>query len=309
MKRYSKKKMKMIKDLDILTYFKNYRPEELVRNGRNGSYFLKSHDSLKLSNGMWYWWSQGIGGRSALDYLIKVEGWSFEDAVPYLYDLITLHPPVKEIAVKEKAFAFIPPVRNETDEIVKDYLINERGLDESIVNELIDRQMIYEAKFSHDVVFIGWDDNKNIKFGCQRSTNSNQKKDCYGSDKRYSFNVSRSENDVLHLFESAIDLISYMTLETREGLDWSETNYLSLSGLSGSNEHLPIALIHYLDMHPSIETIVLHLDQDQPGQKMTEQIMECLKEMYVLRNEPPRFGKDINEDLKYCIEEGVNYDL
>ncbi len=33
--------------------------------------------SLKISNGKWIWWSRGIGGRSALDYLIKVKGYSF----------------------------------------------------------------------------------------------------------------------------------------------------------------------------------------------------------------------------------------
>ena len=41
-----------IKELDLLTYFKNYGPDELIRNGQNESYYLRHHDSLKLSNGM-----------------------------------------------------------------------------------------------------------------------------------------------------------------------------------------------------------------------------------------------------------------
>ena len=84
-----------IKGLDLLTYFKNYGPDELIRNGRNESYYLRHHDSLKLSNGMWYWWSRGIGGKTALDYLIKVEGFTFKDAAIYLKDLIQDHPPTK----------------------------------------------------------------------------------------------------------------------------------------------------------------------------------------------------------------------
>ncbi len=36
-------------------------------------YCTKEHDSLKISNGKWYWWSRGFGGVSALDYLIKVK--------------------------------------------------------------------------------------------------------------------------------------------------------------------------------------------------------------------------------------------
>ena len=71
-----------IKELDLLTYFKNYGQDELIRNGRNESYYLRHHDSLKLSNGMWYWWSRGIGGKTALDYLIKVEGFTFNPKSP-----------------------------------------------------------------------------------------------------------------------------------------------------------------------------------------------------------------------------------
>ena len=32
---------------------------------------------LKISNGKWCWNSRGIGGRTALDYLIKVRGMDF----------------------------------------------------------------------------------------------------------------------------------------------------------------------------------------------------------------------------------------
>ena len=35
---------------------------------------------LRISNGKWCWFSQGIGGRSALDYLIKVKGIPFTQA-------------------------------------------------------------------------------------------------------------------------------------------------------------------------------------------------------------------------------------
>jgi len=55
-------------------------PQELVPL-KHGEYCLRSHDSLKISNGKWHWFSRGIGGRSALDYLIKVEGIPFMDAV------------------------------------------------------------------------------------------------------------------------------------------------------------------------------------------------------------------------------------
>ena len=53
---------------------------ELVRISGN-TYTTKTHDSLKISNGMWMWWSRGIGGRSAVDYLMRVRDMTFIEAV------------------------------------------------------------------------------------------------------------------------------------------------------------------------------------------------------------------------------------
>lgn len=68
-----------IKQIDLLAYLQQCEPDELVRIGEN-AYSTKTHDSLNLSNGCWYWWSQGFGGGSALDYLVKVKGMTFLDA-------------------------------------------------------------------------------------------------------------------------------------------------------------------------------------------------------------------------------------
>lgn len=41
-------------------------PDELVPFSKD-TFVTKEHDSLKISNGFWYWFSKGIGGKSALD--------------------------------------------------------------------------------------------------------------------------------------------------------------------------------------------------------------------------------------------------
>ena len=64
------------KEIDLLTYLRNYDPYALVHVGGN-TYCTREHDSLKISNGKWNWFSRGIGGKTALDYLIKVQGFSF----------------------------------------------------------------------------------------------------------------------------------------------------------------------------------------------------------------------------------------
>ena len=68
------------KRMDLLTYLRTYEPGQLVRVSGN-TYCTREHDSLKISNGKWMWWSRGIGGRTALDYLIKVKELSFIEAV------------------------------------------------------------------------------------------------------------------------------------------------------------------------------------------------------------------------------------
>ena len=90
------------KRMDLLTYLKNYEPYELVRFSGN-TYTTKTHDSLKISNGKWMWWSRGIGGRSALDYLIKVRGYTFMEAVQSIAGQAAIQPPVSLPAEQRKS--------------------------------------------------------------------------------------------------------------------------------------------------------------------------------------------------------------
>ena len=76
----SKDQIAAAREMDLLTYLRRFDPEELVHIGGN-TYATRTHDSLKISNGKWCWWSRNIGGTNALDYLTRVEGLSFLDAV------------------------------------------------------------------------------------------------------------------------------------------------------------------------------------------------------------------------------------
>ena len=80
------------KKLDLLTYLQNYEPQELVHVSGN-VYCTNTHDSLRISNGKWCWFSQGIGGKSALDYLIKVNGYSFLEAMERIVGQAAAKPP------------------------------------------------------------------------------------------------------------------------------------------------------------------------------------------------------------------------
>jgi hypothetical protein len=51
------------KQMDLLTYLQNYEPQELLHVS-GSTYCTRTHDSLKISNEKWCWFSRGIGGRS-----------------------------------------------------------------------------------------------------------------------------------------------------------------------------------------------------------------------------------------------------
>ncbi|OLA01342.1 MAG: hypothetical protein BHW11_08750 [Clostridium sp. CAG:62_40_43] len=49
---------------------------------------------MKISNGKWCWWSRGIGGRPALDYLIKVQNIPFVEVVEIILGQAEVRSPV-----------------------------------------------------------------------------------------------------------------------------------------------------------------------------------------------------------------------
>ena len=133
------------KSIDLLTYLKNNNPDELVFDSRN-SYKTRTHDSLKISNGMWFWFSRGIGGKSALDYLINVEGYSFTEAVSHLINqrgLEKKYIPKQELTEKEKIDRLDLPVKAYTNSKVISYLSG-RGISKNIIDECINKGLIYQ---------------------------------------------------------------------------------------------------------------------------------------------------------------------
>lgn len=302
-------KLKKIKELDLLTYYTNYEPDELIPNGKS-DYKTKTYSSLHMSNGLWTYWSQGIGGRSALDFFIKVKGYDFLDAVHYLNELIEKTPPSKTFQQHKTAYKFSLPRRNSNDETVKAYLTDERKIDKDIVEWCISKGLIYESLNNHSAVFVGYDPHGLPKHACIRSTSDSLKKDVTGSMKNYSFSIRNPTSRCVHVFESAIDLLSYMTLAKLHGYDYMKDNYLSISGASVigksiEDSSIPVALETFIK-DEFIDTIYLHLDNDKAGIDTSNKIIFHLKDKCKIYNQPPKKGKDINDYLKLKLDKTKN---
>ncbi len=297
------------KQMDLLTYLQTCEPKELVRLSDN-VYTTRTHDSLKISHGKWCWWSRGVGGRSALDYLIKVRGMPLPDAVHLILGQTCLVPyhtlePPKPI---DKPKRLLLPEPNEDNQRAIAYLAS-RGIHRDIVNFCIQTGRLFESRDHHNAVFVGFDPKGLARYGAVRGTGTTRYiGDVAGSDKRYSFSIQpKEESRSLHLFESAIDLLSYGTMELLTGRDWRQDHLLSLAGVyrpkSDVNESTPpAALVQYFKDHPSTQSLTLHLDNDLTGRVAARTIITLLAQSYSISDEPPKRGKDMNDCLRQYMD-------
>ena len=295
------------KRMDLLTYLREYEPGELVKFSSN-TYTTRTHDSLKISNGKWMWWSRGIGGKSALDYLIKVRGMDFVQAVQTIMGNGSVSfPTCKNIKSYEEQPLLLPQ-KSPTTEVVFDYLFG-RGIDFEIINYCLEQELIIESLPYHNAVFIGYDEDKEPKYAAYRATNQSRiMGDCTGSKKQYSFRLTAENTGEVHLFECAIDLLSYATLMKLEGKDWRQFNLVSLAGVYSPKQKIedskvPVTLGRLLEKDKTIRRIVLHLDNDIAGRKATKALQTILSDKYEVVDDPPQYGKDVNDFL--CKRLGI----
>ena len=89
--------LERVRQIDLLSYLREFEPSNLVKvKGTSNVYCTAEHDSLKISNGKWYWWSRGFGGYSALDNLIKVKEFYMPKDTPAIVTV----PKMNYIAVR-----------------------------------------------------------------------------------------------------------------------------------------------------------------------------------------------------------------
>lgn len=295
------------KEMDLLTYLKNYEPNELVHFS-GSTYCTRSHDSLKISNGKWCWFSRGIGGRSALDYLIKVEELPFTEAVERIMGRAAIQPPVFVSAPKRETqrTLLLPPRSRSADRAVR-YLLR-RGIDRKLIDWCVQSGHVYESEPYHNAVFVGMDKDGKARYAALRGVESDFKGEATGSDKRFSFRIPAAGSDTLHVFESAIDLLSYATLRKLNGLDWRKEHLLSLAGVYRPKKEIressfPLALKQYLTDYPEVSKIALRLDRDAAGRSAANAIMALMPDKYTTAALFPPRGKDYNDYL--CIVKGL----
>lgn len=321
MARIKQEELQKIRQIDLLTYLMNYQPERLKRVAVD-VFCIRDHDSLQISNGLWHWHSMGIGGRSALDFLIKVDNYCFKDAVKIIQGKISAKvPECIESHKKSQVKKLEKPKFYGDNSVAIDYLMS-RGIAKEVIDYCISHlkilQTIYEnpitKQIHSNVAFIGYDKKTNLaKHIALRGIGSNFIGDASGSDKRFSFCIESQNTDctTVHICEAPIDALSLATIFTLENKPFNQEHILSLTGIyAPENEtreiKIPVALVQFLSDYPAVKNVVFHLDLDRTGRRATELIIENMKEKmpaFHCRDEPPLHYKDLNDDL--CIRLGI----
>jgi hypothetical protein len=309
MPRISKEEIAAAREVDLLTYLQEHEPHELVRS-THGEYRTVTHGSLVISGGAWFWHRGGFGAYSALDYLIKIRGMGFIEAVESVCG-IRASPPVPSLAVKRKAQAkevknlILPPSVKYPTRLLS--YLQSRGIHAGAIKRCLDAGVLYEGRYTLKgtgnieavCVFVGMDENGTARYGCMRGINSDLKRDCSGSDKKTGFELSLNDPDcsALAAFESPIDALSHLCLYPDR-----ECHRLSLGGTSNA------ALTSYLEMNPQTNHVSLCLDADEAGQTAAQKIRAFLEKdgrftHITVTIDPPAQGKDYNEALLHTVRQ------
>lgn len=298
---YSKSDIAKARELDLLTYLLTYEQGELVKISSN-VYSTRTHDSLKISNGMWMWWSRGVGGRNALEYLIKVQGLTLYEAVDRILSKDFSVSNISISSPKTEPKVFELPERADNNDKIIAYL-SQRGISKTVINYCIENGMLYQSKGTNNVVLVGFDKNNKARYAALRGTTGRRfVGDVSGSDKAFSFRFANGDSDTLHVFEGAIDLLSYATFLEQQGFDFRSQNLVSLSGVSnGDMSKVPISLKSFFETHGGIKNINLHLDRDPAGRKAARSLTNLLSPKYEVKSLFVPVGKDVNDYLCYTL--------
>lgn len=245
----------------------------------------------------WNCFNAGKGG-GPIQFLMFIEKVSWVKATDQLLQgQVALVPDITFARQKrqEEKEPFVLPEKNKTFKHVIAYLLHTRKLDKEIVYHFIQTEQLYEND-KKSCVFVAYDEQKIPRSASYRSTGSYvMKGNVINSDKHFVF-AKEGTGDQAFIFESPIDLMSYLTLlyqaDKRCRLGNLPQHFISLEGLAN------IGLDHYLEEHPEIKKLTFCLDNDEWGQKGYERLSKRYEDHYrITRHHPEAPAKDFNEML------------
>ena len=298
------------REMTAIEYLRRYQPNRLQKASARNEWQLTDHDSFKINEitSKWHWKSRDIGGQSALNFLIHVDGMAFVDAVHLLCHESPSYIP--RVQPERKRNPFVLPERYKNYFRICRYLTG-RGISKTVIEHCIRLGILYESAPYHNAVFVGKDDLGKARYAFLRGIYDTQGKifriEQAGSEKSFSFCIPpEGETNRVAVYEAGIDTMAHMTLE-----GGSKGKYrLALGGISAPKEgemrremKRPAALEHFLKMHPEIQEIEICLDNDFAGRWACSHIREAYGGKYqITENLPAEDGMDYGDMAKQAME-------
>lgn len=298
------------RSMTAIEYLKRYESRRLKKASARNEYELIDHDSFKINEitGKWHWKSRDIGGISALNFLTKVDGMGFVEAVQLLSRENPSYIPLEHVEKERKPFVL--PQRNDDCRRIRKYLKG-RGISDGVINYCVQRGILYESFPYHNAVFVGLDEKQKARYAFLRGTSDycgkSFKMEQAGSEKAYAFCVPpEGESDRVTLYEASIDALAHMTMEHGA----ADKYRLSLGGISAPKEgdnlrsmKKPLALEYFLSRHPGIKEIEICTDNDFAGRWACEHIKKAYGGKYrIIENLPEIEGADYGDMAKDAIK-------
>lgn len=296
--------------MTAIEFLRRYRSGELVKTDSRGEFELREHDSFKINEetSFWHWKSRDVGGKSALDYLVKVEGIKFVDAVLALCEKSPSYIPPPSQPDRKKAFVLPPAAAN--NRRVFAYLMK-RGVSRKVIEACVRAGILYESADYHNAVFVGKDGHGIARYAFLRGTYTKGtpfKAEAAGSEKQYSFCIPpNGETTRVAVYEAAIETLAHLTLEGTAD-KWR----LSLGGISAPKDgepsrsfsfKKPLALESFLGRHPEIEELEICTNNDFAGRWAAEHLEKAYQGRYrMVKNLPEKEGCDYADLTKERYE-------
>ena len=167
------------------------------------------------------------------------------------------------------------PVQKNIDNVAK-YLTEKRCIKPELVKEMIDKNILYADKLNNCVFT-----NENKTYAFVRGSHPTKKFVASKGQMDFIKVSNTDEPKQVFLFESAIDMLSYRSLNPDE-----KGTFISIQGSAMSNRLAELSLEKY-------ENVVCCFDNDSQGKRFDERVKEIVPTATVKKPQT----KDFNDDL------------
>ncbi len=281
-----------------------------------GNYFtIEEHDSVRITRDNYYFRNSTGEKGTVIDFVMNFSGQGKNTVLQNLAEKLNYHISIIDFPESRPSFGekqektFVLPQKAASMRNMFAYLTQARYIDSEIVQELVNRKMLYQD-VRNNCVFVSYHADKPV-FATLKGTNTYVpfSGDVSGSDYRYCWHMGNGSQR-LQVYEAPIDAMSRMSMFLHSGKNYLDYDYLALTG-TGKYE----AVFHHLraaeaEGRPYTDVYVC-TDNDSGGTLCLENISRTLKQDFpdtAVHADRPLITNDWNDELKYVFAHGWRYE-